>query len=88
MAKRMTVQMKPHTFNPADPISIFENLKYLKLVWDKNGVQEGAAMRLFHFFMYKTESVMLIARLSGEGTDTKHHLSASSETRYLQPTYR
>lgn len=44
MAKRMTAQMKPHTFYPIDQIMIIISMKYIKLAHDANGVHESAAM--------------------------------------------
>lgn len=63
-AKHMTVQMKPYTFGPYDPISILGFLNIFKLVCDTTGVNEGAAMRMIHFFLNKSVSAVLNARLS------------------------
>lgn len=38
MAKRIAAQVKPHDFDPFDPIFIIAFLKYLNLTCDFNGV--------------------------------------------------
>lgn len=44
MAKRITVQIKPHAFNSDDPISIIGFFKKFKLHCDTNDVHERVAL--------------------------------------------
>lgn len=83
MAKCITAQMKPHTYNPFVHISIVRFLKNVRIAWNTNGVHEDAAMWLLHFFMAKTVSAVLIVRLSDDGKSEKHSHFDSGETRYF-----
>lgn len=67
----MTAQMKPHPFNPFDPISIIGFLRNFKLACDTNGVYKDLVMWLFHFLMNETTSAVLNARLSADGIGKK-----------------
>lgn len=58
MEKRMTAETMPHKFNHFDSISIIGFLKNFKLACHTNGMHEGAAMWLFHFFINKTVSTV------------------------------
>lgn len=64
MVKRMTGQMKPHTFDPFDPILIIGSLRNIKLACDTNGIHECAAIWLLHFFMKTSVSSALHSRLA------------------------
>lgn len=79
----MTAQMKPHPFNPFDPISVISLLEMFTLARNTNVVHKRTAMWLFHFFMSKTTFAGLAARLSADGTDEKYSRSASGKTRYF-----
>lgn len=81
MAKRMTAQINPHPFNPFNPIWIISFLKYFKLVWDTNGVHKGVAVWQINFFMNKTASAVLYARLSADSIGKKYSQFASGKTR-------
>lgn len=63
MAKRMEAEMKPHMFDPLDPITIIEHFCNFKLVYDTNEIHEVAAMWLFHFFMKTLVSSVLRSQL-------------------------
>lgn len=47
MSKHATVQMKSHTFDPFDAISIIGFMCNFKLGCETNGIHEGAANSLF-----------------------------------------
>lgn len=83
MAKRMTVQMKPHTFNPLNSISTIGFVNSFKLACDASGAHEGAAMWLFYFFMNKTSSAVLNAGFIADTTGKKHSRSNSGKTGYF-----
>lgn len=70
--KQTTAQIKPHTFNSFDPMSIIGFLKNFKLACDTDGVHEGASMWLLHFVVNKTASAVVNTRLSAEHTDERH----------------
>lgn len=83
LARRMTLQIKPHTFDPLEPISIIDFLKICKLFCDTSEVHKGAAMWPSHVSMNSNASAVLIARLSADGTDKKCSRSASGNPRYF-----
>lgn len=83
MAKCMTVQMKHYTSNPFQPISVIGLSKIFKLACDTDGVHENAAMWLFYFFMNKTASAALDARLTTKRADKKHCRAAGGKARYF-----
>lgn len=84
----MTRQMKPHTLNPFDPISINGFLKNDMLACDTNGVHEGATMWLFHFCMNKTALTVRNPRLRDDNKNTKYCQSANCKRRYLTTSPR
>lgn len=54
MTKRLKAQMKPHTFDLFDPISIIGFVCKFKLACDNNKNHEGIAIWLFYLFMEKS----------------------------------
>lgn len=83
MAKRLPAQMKPHTFHPFGLMSIIGLLKNFELAWDTNEVHKDATRWLSNFFMNKTASIVLGARLSAERTEKKNSRPASGKTRFF-----
>lgn len=63
--------MKRHTLSSFEPVSAIGLLKSLKLVCGSNGVHEGAAMWIIHFFTNKNSFAVLDALLSGDDTGKK-----------------
>lgn len=59
MAKCRITQMKTHTLNSFDSISIIGVPKNVTLDCDTNKVHEGATMWLFHLLVNKTASAVL-----------------------------
>lgn len=51
MAKRMSAQIKPYSFDPFDQISILQFLNNCKPAFDTNGFEEEPAMWQFYLFM-------------------------------------
>lgn len=67
----MTALMKSHIFNPFGSILIIGFLNR-KVICNTDIVHEGTSMWLFHFFMNKTASAVVNARLSANGAVKKH----------------
>lgn len=82
MSKRFSTQMKPHTFDPFDTISIIGFLFNFQLACDTDGIHEGAAIKLFHFFMKKSASSALHTKLTSKNSrnDKTHALSGGNAT--------
>lgn len=72
MSKRMSAQMKIHTFSSFHLIFIIEVLEILKLAGGTIEVRKSAVMWLSHFFVNKNASVVLNAHLSAEYFDETH----------------
>ena len=66
LASRLEVQMKTNTFDSRDPVSVLSFLSVFRSACDSNGISEGAAMWLFHYFMKKTPAAALSSRLALE----------------------
>lgn len=91
-AKRLQVQMKTNIFDSFDPISIISFLSAFKLACDTNGVHEGAAMWLLHFFMKKPAAAALNSRISLPSKSHRRHKEGTLTTycevvNYLLETY-
>lgn len=61
---RLQVQMNEKRIDPLEPKSITGFLHAIKRACDNNGIQEGATMCLFPYFMKRSEASALMARLS------------------------
>lgn len=61
--RKATTEIKYHRFKLFGPISVTSYLSGLKLSCSINGIYEGAAICLFHFFMNGSSAAALSARL-------------------------
>lgn len=68
-AKRERSEMRPHTFDPLDPISILYSLKIFGLAWYTSNILQIAAILLLMYFMNKSASAVPNERPSADSTN-------------------
>lgn len=64
MPCKIDVKMKSQNFDGSDPITILKCLPTFQKECDANGIHEGVAMWLFHYFVRKTTMAAFYARVT------------------------